>query len=499
MGDLVTTLAAGFRSKAAVGPTTFGGPLRELSGVGFGVSEPFAGAWQRNISGAEGRDSLLSFAPVYACVTRIAGDIAKLGISLMQADDDGIAALAPSTSPYWDVVRKPNHYQNRIQFIDYWLLCKLLWGNAYALKVRDGRGIVRRLYLMDPRRVTPVVATDGGVYYSIGGDQLSLVPNGMAYAPAAEVIHDRGPTLFHPLCGVPPVFAAALSGSLGLRIQRNSLAFFSNMSRPSGMITAPGTIDDVTSERLRREWNENFARDLIGRLAVLGDGLKYEAMTIAAEQSQLAEQLGLSAVDVATAFGMPAYKINQGAMPTNNNVQALNQQYYSDCLQVHIEAIELCLDEGVEVPPGYGYEFDVKGLLRMDSLTQIEVLTKGVQGALIKPDEGRRELGLGKVKGGDAVFLQQQNYSLEALAKRDASDDPFGRAAAKPPAAAPAPAPEPSQAPPPAGKGTAADFARELVDVLRAAATPPEPPAEPEIDAEAFRKAIEAAFETADA
>jgi phage portal protein BeeE len=79
---------------------------------------------------------------------------------------------------------------------------------------------------------------------------------------------------------------------------------------------------------------------------VLGNGLKYESIAIAAEQSQLAEQLGLTAVDVATAFGMPAYKINQGPMPTNNNVQALNQQYYTDCLQTHIEDIELCSTKG---------------------------------------------------------------------------------------------------------------------------------------------------------
>jgi hypothetical protein len=33
-------------------------------------------------------------------------------------------------------------------------------------------------------------------------------------------------------------------------------------------------------------------------------------------------------------------------MPPYTNVQALNVEYYSQCLQILIEAAELCLDEG---------------------------------------------------------------------------------------------------------------------------------------------------------
>jgi phage portal protein BeeE len=72
----------------------------------------------------------------------------------------------------------------------------------------------------------------------------------------------------------------------------------------------------------------------------------------------------------------------------------------------------------------------------MDPATQIETLSKGVLGGLMKPNEGRKAINRPPVEGGDTVFLQQQNYSLEALARRDAKADPFGTEAA--PAAAPA-------------------------------------------------------------
>lgn len=457
--SLVKVLAAGMRTKeSGMGMVT------DFRGwIGAGIRESFPGAWQRNIV-IEGSSSLMTYAPIFAASTRIANDIAKLRPMLMaETDEPEVSERVSRGSPYWQVLKKPNPNQTWVQFAKQWQLSKQLFGNAYAIKFRDARGIPVQLYILDPRGVQPLVTPDGGVYYSLAGNELARIPTGMRACPASEVIHDRGATLWHPLVGIAPLFACALSGTLGLRIQQNSVAFFANMSRPSGMLTAPGTIDPVTADRLKQEWNQNFAGQNLGKLAVLGDGLSYEAMTIAAEQAQLAEQLGITAVDVATAYAMPAYKINAGPMPTAGNVEALEAQYYSGCLQIHIEDMEACLDDGLALPDGYHVELNLDGLLRMDSLSQMEVLTKGVSGAVLKPDEARAKLNRRKVRGGNAVFLQQQNFSLEALAKRDQREDPF--ATAKPPAPAPAPAPA---APQPAKADADAErVAADLIETVR--------------------------------
>jgi phage portal protein BeeE len=41
------------------------------------------------------------------------------------------------------------------------------------------------------------------------------------------------------------------------------------------------------------------------------------------------------------------------------------------------------------------------------------------------PDEQRKRLELPPTAGGNVVYRQQQDFSLAALAKRDAQDDPF--------------------------------------------------------------------------
>lgn len=430
------------------------------------VREPYAGAWQKGAEIAP-MASLLGHSAVYACIARISEDCAKLAIILRQRQDDGTDQPAPEQSPFWGVLRKPNNYQTRQQFIENWLIQKLTIGNTYAVKRRDERGVVRQLRLLDARRVTPMVTPEGDVYYSISKDDLARTLS--AIVPASEIIHDRGPTLFHPLVGVPPIYAAALAATQGQRIQSNSEVFFRNMSRPSGMLTAPGTIDETTAERLKKDWETNYSGDNVGRLAVAGDGLTYLPMTIPPEAAQLIDQLKWTSEDIARAFRMPLYKINAGPVPTSNNVQALQQQYHSDCLQGYIEAVEALLDDGLSLPSGLSTEFDLDGLLRMDSLGQMEVLTKGVGGAILKPNEARAKLNRPPVAGGDTVYLQQQNYSLEALAKRDSQEDPFGTA--KPPTPAPAAEPGPAAAPAPAPAAAKAedDAMRRAAEQLDAA------------------------------
>jgi HK97 family phage portal protein len=254
------------------------------------------------------------------------------------------------------------------------------------------------------------------------------------------MIHDVECPLFHPLVGVSPIYAAGWPAIQGLNIRRNSDKFFSNGSKPGGVLTAPGTIADSTAARLKDYWDTNFSGDNIGKVAVLGDGLKYEPMAMTAEQSQLIEQLRMTDEDIAKCFHMPRHKVGIGPDPTYSNIEALTLQYYTDCLQRHIEGLELKLSEGLELTtvPGrdLGVDFDLHGLIKMDSQAQMEFVAKGIEKAIFSPNEARRFFDLKPVTGGESPMLQQQMFSLEALAERD-DEQPFVQPTAPPPAAGP--------------------------------------------------------------
>ena len=432
---------------------------------GFSIQEPFTGAWQRNMDARI--DSVLTYYAVYACINLIAGDIGKLTLRLVKKVKENVYVEVepPEGVAYLPVLRLQNRYQTRQQFMESWMVSKLTAGNTYVLKERNEANIVEALHVLHPALVRPMISElDGSIWYQLGTDYLAgtglientqIENNRNILVPESEIIHDRFPPLGgHRLCGVPPITACAMAAIQGINIQLSSQKLFANGAKPSGILTTPGFIKAETAKRYKDEWETNYSGNNIGKVAVLGDGLKYEPIMMSASDAQLISQLKMTAEMVCTAFGVPPHKISIGQMPNYNNIEALDQNYYSGCLQKLIEAIEACLDKGLGLEKTgnpYQTEMNIKDLLKMDTPTKIRTYSEAVKG-ILTTNEVREELGYDEVKGGNAVLTQQQNYSIEAIAKRDAKDDPFASgktpAQIKPPAPAPQdtlPQPEPQK------------------------------------------------------
>jgi len=382
----------------------------------FSIFESFPGAWQRNVEVSY--NSVMAFHAVFACQSLIASDISKLPIMLVQKDAHGVwnEISNPAYSP---VLRRPNHFQTWKQFVESWVISKLQTGNTYILKERDLRGVVVAMYVLDPKLVTVLVADDGSVFYELQQDNLSSVPGGSVRVPAREIIHDRFNPIWHPLVGVSPLFAAGLAATAGLSIQEDAALFFQNGARPGGIISAPGAIGDETAQRVKDYWMTNYTGANAGKVAVLGDGMKYEAIRQKASDAQLIEQLKWTAEVVCSVYHVPPYMVGIGQRPAYDNVQSAKLDYFQQCLQTLIKDIVDLLDDGLGLDGvTIGVEIDIEDLMRMDMQSQMEVLEKS-KGKLTV-NEMRRKLNRGPVTGGDTVYLQEQDHSLEWLAKRDA-------------------------------------------------------------------------------
>jgi HK97 family phage portal protein len=396
-------------------------PLNSRGGWWNIVREPFLGAWQSN---QEIRlDNALTYFAVFACVTLIASDIGKLCLRLVQQDGNGIwtETDSPAFSP---VLRRPNRYQTINKFIEQWIISKLIHGNTYVLLQRDRRDVVVAMYVLDPTRVRPLVATDGGVYYQLDRDDLSDLPQESVTVPASEIIHDTMCALFHPLVGVSPLYASAYAAAQGLSIQNNSTKFFANGSSPGGVLTAPGAISDPTAARLKAYWDANYTGDNVGKVAVLGDGLKYEKMSVNAVDAQLIEQLRMTAEHVCSTFHVPPYLVDIGPPPPYANFEPLLLKYHSQCIQSLTTNLEKCLDHGLGLDvringTQYGTEFDIDDLIWMDSATRSTAAQIGIGSGALAPDEARQKYyGLGPVAGGHTPYMQNQMWPLKQLSDR---------------------------------------------------------------------------------
>lgn len=385
------------------------------------VLESYQGAWQNNV--VVDRSIVAAYWAVFSCVTLIAKDISKLLPTIRKKA--GRIFVLDEGDPLNVLLEHPNHYQNRVEFLFTWMVSELLCGNTYVLKRRDAKGIVDALYILDPHRVVVLVSEDGGVYYQLSADNLAEIEDKTITVPQSEIIHDKMYPLFHPLVGLSPIFACGVQAMQGNAILQNSTKFFENQSRPGGTLTAPGSIGADTAQRLKETWEANYSGANAGRVAILGDGLKYEPMTmVSAHDAQLIEQLKMTAEMIAACYHVPGYKIGVGQAPSINNTALLNQQYYDQCLQYLIEKLELRLQDGLEVKKPKQVWLDLSGLLRMDPSARYDSHGKAIGGGWLAPNEARMEEDLPPVDGGDSPMMQQQNYSLAALAKRDAAGPP---------------------------------------------------------------------------
>jgi HK97 family phage portal protein len=402
--------------------STKGLTLSPISNSGWGwwplIREPFQGAWQRNVEIQA--STALSYFAVWACYRLITTDIGKLCLYLVEQDDDGV--WSPIESPAFSpVLRKPNRYQTINKFIEQWIGSKLLHGNAYILKDRDGRGIVTAMYVLDPTRVTVLVAPDGSVYYELKRDDLSGQSKAAVTVPASEIIHDTYIAPYHPLIGISPIYACGEAAREGLAIQSQSTTFFENSSNPQGILTAPTGITQPQADALQAAWKARASGDI----AVLAGELKYQPLSMSAHDAQLIEQLKMTAQQVCSAFGVPPYLVDIGDPPPYANFEPLLLKYHSQCIQSLTTNLEKSLDVGLgllETIDGkqYGTEFDIDDLLWMDTATRVASAKTGIDGGGLTHNEARWKFyGLGPIAGGDVAFMQQQNWPIQQLAERD--------------------------------------------------------------------------------
>jgi HK97 family phage portal protein len=415
-------------------------PLSTQGGWWPLVSEPFTGAWQRNVEISAG--SALSYFAVYACYRLITTDIGKLCLRLVEQDRHGVWTETESAA-FSPVLRKPNHYQTINKYVEQYIGSKLLHGNAYVLKARDQRGVVNGLFVLDPTRVTPLVTPDGAVYYRLRRDDLSGV-DVETIVPAREIIHDTMVAPYHPLIGVSPLYACGTAAVQGLSIQANSEKFFTNGSQPAAILTAPQGITNAQAEAIQSRWQTQFSGNNYGKIAVLGGELKFNQLAMNAVDSQLVEQLRMTAEQVCSAFGVPPYLVDIGPAPPYT-WESLILKYHSQCIQSLTTNFEKAHDEGLGLTEKVdgrqlGVEFDIDDLIWMDTATRVASAKTAIEGGGMSPDEARWKFhALGPTPGGKSVLAQQQNYSLAALAKRD-TDDPFAKPTPTPVQTAPPPA-----------------------------------------------------------
>lgn len=347
---------------------------------------------------------------VEACVSAITQTVAMMPVSHWRIDTNG--GKTRLNSSVARVLRRPNQYQTQTDFFLNLIRAELMTGNGIAYVQRNQRNEIVNMHLIPPRSSMPYVDPETqDVFYSVGGNPLIYSEQGVMI-PARDILHIRQHTPNHPLIGETPLVAAGMAAAAGNAIQGHNMAFFRNMSRPSGILTTDMKMGSDEVDILRARWKDHTTGQNSGGTPILTHNLKWDSMSMTAVDAEMVEEYKMTVLDVARAFRVPPPIIGALEASTFNNVESMMKHWISTGLGFTIRHVEESLERLFNLPPNEEIMFDTDILLRSDFAARMEGLSKGVTAGIFSPNEARRKEGLPDAEHGDEPRLQQQVVPL---------------------------------------------------------------------------------------
>lgn len=354
---------------------------------------------------------------VEACVSAYAQTLASLSLRHIRSDGSGgKEIITTSAAARW--VRSPNSYQTRSDFILQMVRSLLYTGNAYALAIRNDRNEVIAMHPVNPRSTQVYVEPESqAVFYGLGDNPL-VARELVAMVPQRDVWHVKINVTRHPLRGTSPIENLGMTIMANQAIASHQANFFSNMSRPSGVLSTTEVLNGEQMDQLRKAWEDQSQSFNSGLVPILSAGLQWQQLSLTSQDAQMIEASRMTVEGIAQAFRVPMPLIGDTKDSSyGSSTESLISLWLSSGLGFMMEHIESSLASFFGFPYADSFEFDADSLLRTDFEKRIAGLTKGIAGGLYSPNEARRREGLKAVDFGDEPRVQAQVVPLSNVGK----------------------------------------------------------------------------------
>jgi HK97 family phage portal protein len=372
-----------------------------LNWADWSWSTPTASGVQVNQSSA------MQVSAVYACVSILAYDIAKLGASIFRGQRFGKRQKAIDHYLF-QLFKRPAPWLTWFEFCGMLQTSVLLRGNGYAVIMRNPRGVPTMLVPINPDRVALWEAPSGELFYMVtrsGLHEMAVLSSQPLLIPEEDIFHLKALTL-NGLLGLSPIGMAR--EAIGLAIAQEQLAarWAGNSARPSGILTTEQKLTPEAAKRLMEDWKKlNSGLYNAGKTAVLEQGLKWQSLSMTATDMEFIQARQFQLAEIARVFRVPLHMLGEmvrGSGPVTQQAQ----EYLNYSLSTWIEMWEQRIPFTFDLDPEELFiEFDVDRLLRADIATRYaahRLATGGTGWRTI--NEVRADEGMEDVEGGDTVF-----------------------------------------------------------------------------------------------
>lgn len=335
--------------------------------------------------------SAMQITAVYACVRILAEAVAGLPIHLYRYTDSGGKEKALDHSLYFLLHDEPNAEMTSFIFRETLMTHLLLWGNAYAQIIRNGKGEVMGLYPLMPNRMTVDRDEKGNLYYQYQmQDSDGLKKSGTVNLKPKDVLHIPG-LGFDGLVGYSPIAMAKNAIGLSIATEEYGAKFFANGAAPSGVLEYPGVLKNP--ERVRENWNAVYGGSgNNGKVAVLEEGMKYTPISISPNEAQFLETRKFQIDEIARIFRIPPHMIGDLEKSSFSNIEQQSLEFVKYTLEPWLIRWEQSIMRALlskEEKQQYFVKFNVDGLLRGDYQSRMQGYSVGIQNGFMSPNDVR--------------------------------------------------------------------------------------------------------------
>lgn len=349
---------------------------------------------------------------VYACVRILAEAIAGLPLHVYRYRSDGGKERIPFHPLYHLLHDEPNPEMTSFVFRETLMSHLLLWGNAYAQVVRNGRGQAIALYPLLPSKMDVSRASNGELVYKYyrDVDESGINPKG-GYVTLRkdEVLHIPG-LGFDGLIGYSPIAMAKNAIGMSLATEEYGATFFANGANPGGVLEHPGVIKDI--QRVKDSWNSAYqGSGNAHKVAVLEEGMKFQAIGIPPEQAQFLETRKFQINEIARIFRVPPHMVGDLEKSSFSNIEQQSLEFVKYTLDPWVIRWEQSLQQTLLLPSEkvvLFIKFNLDGLLRGDYQSRMNGYSVGRQNGWMSANDIRELEDMNRIpveEGGDLYLV----------------------------------------------------------------------------------------------
>ena len=348
---------------------------------------------------------------VYACVRILAESVAGLPLHVYERTANGSKSTKPSHPLYRLLHDEPNREMTSFVFRETLMSHLLLWGNAYAQIIRDGRGFPIALYPLLPDRMAVDRNESGELVYTYQSDK------GQVKLRRENILHIPG-LGFDGLIGYSPIAMAKNAVGLALATEDYGATFFANGTNPGGVLEHPGVIKPEQADRLRESWQSQFGGANAHKVAVLEEGLKFHQMSIPPEQAQFLETRKFQINEIARIFRVPPHMVGDLEKSSFSNIEQQSLEFVKYTLDPWVVRWEQSLQQALILPSEKAtifIKFNLDGLLRGDYQSRMQGYSTGIQNGFMSVNDvrGLEDMNLLTAEeGGDLHFVNGNMVKL---------------------------------------------------------------------------------------